>query len=168
MAIRSKIVVSRTDDRIVLMLPGQHEDVRSHAIVTEDEAFCASSAMRRMAQSRERRSLTLGSESAGLRIERVDHAQMPIELHFDDSDGTTVVDLTRDDALGVADMLWGAHRSTGTFHGMTTVTGGVRRSEVQTSRQTVVPRADDVRMSDARLIGSLNRRVRGQGPEAKI
>lgn len=166
MATRAKIVVSRSEDRVVLMIPGQLDDVRSHAIMGEDEAYCASSAIRRMVQSRERRELVLGSETSGVRIERVDHAQTPVEIQFDDEHGVTVADLTRDDALGIADMLWGAHRAQGPFHAMGTIVGGVRRCEHRHSGDAIIPRPD-VDLGDARLIGDINRRLRGERPETK-
>jgi hypothetical protein len=161
------LVVSRSDDRVVVLLPNRADDDRNHAILTEDEAFCTSSALRRMAQSRDRRTVEMGDPGTGLRIERVDHPVLPIEMHLDDDEGTTVVDMTRDDALTVADMLWGAHRSTGHFHGSTSLSGGRRRRSHRAATADILPRPDETDLDAARLIGGVNRRVRGQRPEAK-
>lgn len=162
------IVVSRSDDRVVLMVPAREDDDRNHAVVVEDEAFVASSTIRRMLQSRERRSVEIGEIGCGMRIDRVDHPRMPIEIHLDDDEGVTILDLTKDDALCIADMLWGAHRSTGAFHASTTISGGRRRRDGHSQNASALPRPDDLTTGDARLLGMLNRRVRGEGPETKI
>jgi len=162
----ANLVVSRTDDRVVVMVPGVDDDVRMHAIMSEEEALCASNAIRRMMQSRDPRTMVLGSEVSGLRIDRVVHPHLPIELTMEDDGGATVVDLTKDDASGLADLLWGAHRSTGPFHAMTSIVGAVRRREHSIGSQ-VVPKHDGPRASDAALLGDLNRRVRGARPEGK-
>lgn len=162
-----RLVISRSDDRIVIMIPEQDDDVRSHAVVTEDEAYCATTAIRRMVQSREKRSLTLGSDVSGFRIERVDHPQSPVEIHIEDDAGVMVVDMTKDDALGVADMLWGAHRATHSFHAMATIVGGMRRIEHRAEGEAIIPQPDHDGMSEARLVGSINRRIQGRRPEAK-
>lgn len=161
------IVVSRTDDRVVIMMPDRADDDRNHAIVSEDEAFFAASCIRRMVQSRDRRCVETGAEGSGLRIERVDHPTLPVELHLDDDEGTTIVDLTRDDALGLADMLWAAHRSTGPFHGMTGISGGRRRIDRQAAGATGAHIAEAPASGIASLLGGLNRRVRGESQKPK-
>jgi len=166
MAKTVNIVVSRTDDRVVVMVPGVEDDVRTHAITSEDEAYCASNAIRRMVQSRDPRTLVLGSEVSGFRIDRVMHPSLPIELTMEDDGGATIVDLTRDDALGLADLLWAAHRSTGPFHAMTSIVGAMRRRDHSIDAR-VFPKHDGSRSGDAALLGDLNRRIRGERPEGK-
>ena len=161
------IVVNRSDDRIVLLSPHTDAGVRSHAILTEEESFCASSAIRRMIQSRDCRALILGTIASGMKIERVDHARLPIEIHIDDDSGTTVLDLSKDESLTLADMLWGAHRATGDFHAMGAMTGARRRVERTTPHRHVFPIPDGLDAGNARLVGDLARRARGEEPSPK-
>ena len=149
------------------MVTGLRDDVRSHVILTEDEAYFASGAIRRMTQSRERRLVEIGDEHSGVLIMKVDHQRLPVELHIVDDDGATIVDLTKDDALCLADMLWGAHRSTMTFHGMTSISGTIRRVDQSVEEQVIVPRPDGPAARDARIVGDVKRRIRGQEPETK-
>ena len=161
------LAVARTDDRIVLMEPtwADRPDARAHAILTEDESFCVSAALRRMAASRDLRAMTFGTSSSGLTLERVAHHRLPIEIHFDDDDGVTVIDLTRDDALAIADMTWATYRATGVFQAKTTLTGAVRR--MATPQATLIPAPDAVDMGDARMVGDVARIARGGRPGAK-
>jgi hypothetical protein len=163
---RPPLVVSRTDDRIVLMLPEMPDDYRVHAIIGENEAYCASNAIRRMLPSRDAREMVVGSESAGLVVARTDSHSMPIEIVLVDEGGETVVAMTRDDAAIVADMLWGAHRAETSFHAMVSLSGRIVRRE--NAVEQVVPRPDAGDLADARLLGDISRRARSRRPDGRM
>lgn len=165
MAARPALVVSRSEDRVVVMLPEVADDFRVHAIVSEDEAYCASNAIRRMIQSRDQREIVLGSETAGLLLARSNSHAHPVELILVDEAGETVVLLTKDDAATVADMLWAAHRTGAAFHGMVSLSGRIERRE--TDQTSIVPRPDAAEIADARLLGEISRRMRAHRPDAR-
>lgn len=74
---RTLLVVHRTGDQILVMLPLECDsDTRHYAIVNEDEAYCLSSAMRRMATTRDNSAVEVGEPGEKLRIEHVDHVEL--------------------------------------------------------------------------------------------
>lgn len=159
------LVVHRTGDQILVMLPLESDtDARYYAIVNEDEAYCISSAMRRLALTRDVAAIEAGDVSDKLRVERVNHNEYPFELMFEHEDGTIIVDLRKDEALTFADMLWGAHRSS-TFYMNMTLCTVPRRQEARSQAIDWMdaPRREAV----ARLLGDAHRRVRGEGPKPK-
>ncbi len=162
---RPPLVVSRTDDRIVLMLPEMSDDFRVHAIIGENEAYCASNAIRRMLPSKDAREMVVGSETSGMVVARTDSHAMPIEIVLVDEVGETVVAMTKDDAAIVADMLWAAHRADNTFHAMVSLSGRVVRRE--NAAEEVIPRPDAGDLADARLLGNISRRVRSRRPDGR-
>lgn len=165
MALRTLLVVHRTGDQIVIMLPYESEtDSRYYAIINEDEAYCASSAVRRMAVAKDTSFIEVGEPGDKLRIERVDHHQYPFEIVFDHEDCVTIIDMKRDEALTFADMLWGAHRGS-SFYMAITLTSTPRRREVasKSERWGQSPRQESL----SKLLGNTQRRVRGEDPQGK-
>lgn len=159
---KTHIVVSRNDDRIIIMTPKQIDDVRSHSILNEDEAYCACGMIRRMIMSAEKREADIGPDAAGMKLYRVNHQKLPVEIHFDDDNGTTVLDLTKEDAQNVADMLWAAHRSNHSFYCKVSISSPVRRIERIEVKNDIIPVPDDIRSTEAQILGNLTKRALGQ------
>lgn len=160
---QTSIAVNRTEGQIVVVLPEHNDITRGHALINEEEAYVLCTFLRRMIASRELREVQIGTYETGLRIIRVRHAGLPIEIHLDDENGSTIVDFNKDDSLSFADMLWGAHRATDSFHSTMTISGNVRQKE---ERHTGEPQADAV-PDDVLLAGNVRRRVRGEAPRNK-
>lgn len=166
MTARTLIVVHRTGDQILVMLPFESDtDARHYAIVNEDEGLCIASAMRRMAVTRDDSAVEVGEPGDKLRIEHLDHGIYPFEMVFEHADGTIVVDLRRDEALTVADMLWGASRGP-SFYMSATITGMPRKREPMPGSVAwaLTPARQD---AVARMLGDAQRRVRGETPKTK-
>lgn len=162
-----QLVVNRTDDRVVVLLAGGDERAgeRRHAVMGDEEAYVLSSAIRRFAKAREPSAMTVGSLATGLRIERVQHTALPVEIHLDGDECALIMDLSGDEASTLADMLWGAHRATGPFHVMRSLPRAPRlRPAVQSA---VLPQHDPVLGDTARTVGEVARRLRGEEPEGK-
>lgn len=166
MTARTLLVVHRTGDQIIVMLPFENDtDARHYAMVSEDEAWAVSSAMRRMAATRDESAIEVGEPGDKLRVEHVNHERHPFEIVFDHEEATTVVDLRKDEAMTFADMLWGAHRAGTSFFMSFTLTSNPRRREPpspaaawgQTPRQ----------QHTSRILGDVQRRVRGEDPKGK-
>ena len=165
MSDRIHLVVNRTEDHVVVLIP-DYEQGRAHAIVSEEEAYLCSTTIRRMVAARDERVITVGMMKVGMRVERVNHATLPIEVRMTDSDGETVIDLTKDDTLTLADMLWGAHRATGSFYAMTTLSGSVRWTTTRHAK-VQMPQPDGLEGLHARIVGNVRRRIRQEDPESK-
>ena len=158
------IAVNRTEGQIVIVLPEHNDITRGHALINEEEAYVLCVFIRRMIASRDLREVQIGNCETGLRVLRVRHSGLPIEIHIDDENGSTIVDLNKDDSLSFADMLWGAHRATDNFHSTMTISGNVRQKETPHNGE---PRQDSL-PDDVLLAGEIRRRIRGEIPRSKI
>lgn len=87
------------------------EGATDSAVVSPDEAYCACQAIRRTASNPVQKRLMYGAGVNKLDMHIVAHDGYPFEIHFGTPAAAIILDMTREEALNFADMLWGATRS---------------------------------------------------------
>ena len=109
----TRVTVIKRDRKVSLRLSGMPDAAPEGVNVTSEEAQCAANAIIRLPKDNRHGTFRFGE----MTIAHFPGHHQPVELRFGDADWSVVVDLSRQESFGVADMLRGAGMSDRPFDG---------------------------------------------------